>query len=184
MIFGDVFQNTNTIIVLILISCKVISGSLAAFAAVCGLQRRTAHSTTLSWWRHMHANSMCFCVCLGRHDLASVMRAFGCGGSILLCVDTCQPTYQADLGSSPAALSAMWDSYPRPTRMRFSCVALRSVTMRPCIYVDASWRNAPERMKNAYPWGGPYSVLGWYRYRPADTDADPLWCSGGIRDNV
>ena len=29
-------------------------------------------------------------------------------------------------------------AYPRPTRMRFACVALRSVTMRPCIYVDAS----------------------------------------------
>ena len=28
--------------------------------------------------------------------------------------------------------------YPLPTRMRFSCLALRSVTMRPCIHVDAS----------------------------------------------
>ena len=27
---------------------------------------------------------------------------------------------------------------PTHTRMRFSCVALRSVTMRQCIYVDAS----------------------------------------------
>ena len=27
---------------------------------------------------------------------------------------------------------------PRPTRIRFPCVALRSVTTRPCIYVDAS----------------------------------------------
>ena len=36
----------------------------------------------------------------------------------------------------------------------FSCVALRSVTMRPCIYADASWRIATQRMKNASMWGG------------------------------
>ena len=34
------------------------------------------------------------------------------------------------------------DTYPRPKRTRFPCVAFRSVTIRRCIYVDASWHNA------------------------------------------
>ena len=40
-------------------------------------------------------------------------------------------------------------SKTRPTRMRFSCLALRSVAMRPRICMDASWRIPTERMKNA-----------------------------------
>ena len=59
-------------------------------------------------------------------------------------------------GSSPNR-----HSKARPTRMRFSCVALRSVTMRPCIYVDASWRIATQRMKT-YPCEAGLSVMVWW----------------------
>ena len=45
-------------------------------------------------------------------------------------------------------------SKARSTRMRFSCVALRSVTMRPRICMDASGWIATQRMKNASVWGG------------------------------
>ena len=64
-----------------------------------------------------------------------------------------QPRRQLDYLNSNLMLR--WDGHfkARPTRMRFSCVALRSVTMRPCIYVDASWRIASKRMKNASVWG-------------------------------
>ena len=44
---------------------------------------------------------------------------------------------------------------PAPTRMRFSCVALWSVTMRLRICMDASWRIATQRMKNASVRVGP-----------------------------
>ena len=43
-----------------------------------------------------------------------------------------------DDGATMEEPDEAYEAKARPTRMRFSCVALRSVTMRPCIYVDAS----------------------------------------------
>ena len=42
-----------------------------------------------------------------------------------------------------------------PTWTCFSCDVLRSITMRPCIHVDASWRNPTLRMENASVLGRP-----------------------------
>ena len=57
--------------------------------------------------------------------------------------------------------------------MRFSCAALRSVTMRPRICIGASWWSAMQRMKNASVWGeGKTSLrpLSW----PSDLFPGPL----------
>ena len=62
--------------------------------------------------------------------------------------------------------------------MRFWSVSVRSVTMRPRICMDASWRIATQRMKNASVWGGGYHI-SMSSLLAAASPRDPCFPSSG-----